>query len=289
MVFYWIVLPIAWLVWHLLWRIEVTGREYLIGDEAGRGYVVAANHISDIDPVFIAISVFSMRRMCIIAKEELFRNPVIGWCLRQLGAVPIARGKGDTKTLDKVTAQVEKGHGLLIFAEGTRSKDGRIGKIKSGAFVVASAAGADMIPCRIFYDTPNGRMRLFCRVRVCFGPHIPAADLHIEDPRHSMAQIRALKQRLHEAWDTLYDAHRFPGAPTSAQLNAPKPAPAKPAAPAAKPAADAPATDAPATDAPAADAPAEPAAPAPEAAPETEPAPETAPAPEAAPPQSGDL
>ena len=63
MVLYWIVLPIAWVVWHLLWRIEVTGREYLIGDKAGRGYVVAANHISDIDPVFIAISVFSWKRM----------------------------------------------------------------------------------------------------------------------------------------------------------------------------------------------------------------------------------
>ena len=74
MVLYWIVLPIAWVVWHLLWRIEVTGREYLIGDKAGRGYVVAANHISDIDPVFIAISVFSWKRMCIIAKEELFKN-----------------------------------------------------------------------------------------------------------------------------------------------------------------------------------------------------------------------
>ena len=231
MVLYWVLLPIVWLIWHVLWRIEVTGREYLIGDEAGRGYVVASNHISDIDPVFIGISIFSWRRMCIIAKEELFRNPFIGWFLGMLGAVPIARGKGDTRTLGKVTELVEKGHGMLVFPEGTRTKDGRIGKIKSGAFVVASAGAADMIPCRIIYDTPNGRMRLFCRVRVCFGPHIPAADLHIEDPRHSVAQIRVLKRRLNDCWDALYAANRFPGSPTLEELNAkpaPKPAPAQP-------------------------------------------------------------
>lgn len=235
MVLYWIVLPIAWVVWHLLWRIEVTGREYLIGDKAGRGYVVAANHISDIDPVFIAISVFSWKRMCIIAKEELFKNPVIGWALGCLGAVPIARGKADTGALKKVTDQVEKGHGLLIFAEGTRSKDGRIGKIKSGAFVVASAAGVDMIPCRIIYNTKSGRMRLLCRVRVCFGPAIPAADLHIDDPRRSVGKIRVLKRRLNDCWDQLYNENRFPGSPTAEELNArpaarPAPAPEKPAA-----------------------------------------------------------
>ena len=77
--------------------------------------MVASNHISDIDPVFIGISIFSWRRMCIIAKEELFRNPFIGWFLGMLGAVPIARGKGDTRTLGKVTELVEKGHGMLVF------------------------------------------------------------------------------------------------------------------------------------------------------------------------------
>ena len=173
MILYWVCLPLAWLLWHLLWRIEVTGREYLIGDKAGRGYVVASNHISDIDPVFICVSIFSWRRVGIIAKEELFRNPLIGWCLGRLGAVPIARGKGDVRTLGKMTALVEKGHGMLVFPEGTRTKDGRIGKIKSGAFVVASAAAADMIPCRIIYDTPDGRMHLFCKVRSASDPTFP--------------------------------------------------------------------------------------------------------------------
>src|SRR5699024_6096500 len=166
--------------------------------------------------------------------EELFKNPVIGWALGCLGAVPIARGKADTGALKKVTDQVEKGHGLLIFAEGTRSKDGRIGKIKSGAFVVASAAGVDMIPCRIIYNTKSGRMRLFCRVRVCFGPAIPAADLHIDDPRRSVGKIRVLKRRLNDCWDQLYNENRFPGSPTAEELNA-RPAEKHNARPGARP------------------------------------------------------
>ena len=78
-------------------------------------------------------------------------------------------------------------------------------------------------------------MRLFCRVRVCFGPAIPAADLHIDDPRRSVGKIRVLKRRLNDCWDQLYNENRFPGSPTAEELNArpaarPAPAPEKPAA-----------------------------------------------------------
>ncbi len=206
MVLYWILLPIVWVIWHVLWRIRVVGSENLI---RGRGFVIAPNHISDLDPVFVAISVFTFHRMCILAKEELFHNWFIGWFLRNMGAVPIARGKGDTNTVGHVTEQVSAGRGLLIFPEGTRTKDGKIGVIKSGAFVVAGQAGVDMIPCRIIYDTKDGRQHLFCRVRVCFGEPIPAADLKIQDPRHSMSQLRTLKNRLRDCWEDLYEQNKF--------------------------------------------------------------------------------
>ena len=62
----------------------------------------------------------------------------------------------------------------MFSPEGTRSKDGRLGKLKSGAFVIAAKAGADILPCRIIYDTPDARMHLFCRIRICFGELIPA-------------------------------------------------------------------------------------------------------------------
>ena len=53
--FYWIIVPLAWLVWHIAFRIRVIGRENLIHD---RGFVIAPNHISAIDPVFVVIARF---------------------------------------------------------------------------------------------------------------------------------------------------------------------------------------------------------------------------------------
>ncbi|MDD4849404.1 MAG: lysophospholipid acyltransferase family protein [Gemmiger sp.] len=205
MLLYIIFLPIVWLVWHILWRIRVIGRENLV---KGRGFVIACNHISDLDPVYIVLAWFG-RRMRILAKQELFQNPVVAFVLSSFGAVPIARGKGDTGTLERVVEECKNGTGLLIFPEGTRSKTGEIGPLKSGAFVVAGQAGVDMVPCRILYNTPNGRMKLFCRVRICFGKPIPAAELKVEDPKHSMATLRALKHRLLDAWDTLYEENHF--------------------------------------------------------------------------------
>ena len=67
--FYWIIVPLAWLVWHIAFRIRVIGRENLIHD---RGFVIAPNHISAIDPVFVVIARFWGRPMVIMAKEELF-------------------------------------------------------------------------------------------------------------------------------------------------------------------------------------------------------------------------
>ena len=239
MVLYWILLPIVWVIWHVLWRIRVVGSENLI---RGRGFVIAPNHISDLDPVFVAISVFTFRRMCILAKEELFQNPFIGWFLRCMGAVSIDRGKGDTATVDRVTNACRRGTAVLIFPEGTRTKTGKLGILKSGAFVIAASAGADMLPCRILYDTKDGKMHLFCRIRIAFGPAIPADELQITDAAHKVTMLRHMKARLRTALEDLLKANAF--AVQTAELAPPAPAvpalapqtPPEPAAPPAPPA-----------------------------------------------------
>ena len=79
MLLYWIILPIVWVLARLVWRIEVIGLENYKAVRDGRAYVIASNHIANLDPVFIAIAVMDWRRMCVLAKEELFKNPFIGW------------------------------------------------------------------------------------------------------------------------------------------------------------------------------------------------------------------
>ena len=206
MVLYWIILPIVWVLIHILWRIEVVGLDKVPRD---RAIVLAHNHISDLDPVFVLGMILDFSRYRILAKKELFKNPFIGWFLGCLGAVPIDRGKGDTETIDRVIAECKQGTKVLVFPEGTRSKDGRLGKLKSGAFVIAAKAGADILPCRIIYDTPDARMHLFCRIRICFGELIPAGEAKPDDPRHEVRQLRALRTQVTAQLEELYAQHHF--------------------------------------------------------------------------------
>ena len=96
----------------------------------------------------------------------------------------------------------KQGRTLLIFPEGTREKEGKLLPPKSGLFVIAAEAGVDVVPCRIFYDTPDGKMHLFCRVRVIYGEPMPAAQFAMES-RRDTKKLRANKQALLEAWEKM--------------------------------------------------------------------------------------
>ena len=209
MLLYWILLPIVWVLAHILWRFEVVGRENLRAVQDGRPYVIAANHIANLDPVFILIEVFSWRRLRILAKEELFRNPLAGWFLHCMGAVSIDRGKGDTVTLERLTNECKNGTGVLIFPEGTRTKTGKLGMLKSGAFVIAGSAGADMVPCRNIYGSKDGKMHLFCKIRIVFGQAIPASELQITDSSRKIAALRHMKNRLRDDLEQLLAENAF--------------------------------------------------------------------------------
>ena len=90
-------------------------------------------------------------------------------------------------------------------SEGTRTKDGNLGKLKSGAFVIAAEAGVDMIPCRIIYK--GGKMRVFGRCTVVFGKPIPAEKLKLGEPR-SAARLRECKALLAEELEKLLEENR---------------------------------------------------------------------------------
>ena len=202
--FYCFIVTAAWLVWHIGFRIRVIGRENLPKEG---GFVLAPNHISAIDPVFVVVARFWGKRLLIMAKEEILQvNPVFTWMFRHVGVVGIERGRGDVNVVDELIGDVQKGQGLLIFPEGTRSKTGQVGKVKSGAFVIASAAGVPMVPCRIIYEP--GRMKVFCRVRVCFGAPIPAEELYL-GATESASALRQNEALISGGWQRLYDENKF--------------------------------------------------------------------------------
>lgn len=97
---------------------------------------------------------------------------------------------------------MQNGGTLLIFPEGTREKEGKLLPPKSGLFVIAAQAAVDVVPVRILYDTPDGKMRLFCKVKVIYGEPMPAAQFAMES-RRDLKTLRANKQALLDAWEKL--------------------------------------------------------------------------------------
>ena len=202
MVLYYILLPLAWLVFHIGFRVRTEGRENLKKVQT-RGYILAPNHISAIDPVFVIITRFWGRRMIVFAKKVLFEiNAFLSWFFRCAGAMCVRGTKEEAAVIDETVARCQNGESLLIFPEGTREKDGMFLQPKSGLFVIAAAAAVDVVPVRIHYETPDGKMKLFCKVRVVYGEPMPAAQFAMES-RRDMKKLRANKQALLDAWEKL--------------------------------------------------------------------------------------
>lgn len=202
MVLYYILLPLAWIVFHVGFRVRTEGRDNLKRIRT-RGYILAPNHISAIDPVFVLITRFWGRRMIVFAKKELFEiNAFLSWFFRCAGAMCVRGTKEEAAVIDETVARCQNGESLLIFPEGTREKDGTFLQPKSGLFVIAAAAAVDVVPVRIHYETPDGKMKLFCKVRVVYGEPLPAAQFAMES-RRDMKKLRANKQALLDAWEKL--------------------------------------------------------------------------------------
>lgn len=202
MVLYYILLPLAWLVFHIGFRVECVGRENLKKVQTG-GCILAPNHVSAIDPVFVVITRFWGKRMVVFAKKELFEiNALLTWFFRCMGALCVRGTRDELETIDKTVEACKNGGTLLIFPEGTREKEGKFLPPKSGLFVIAAQAAVDVVPVRILYDTPDGKMRLFCKVKVIYGEPMPAAQFAMES-RRDLKTLRANKQALLDAWEKL--------------------------------------------------------------------------------------
>ena len=136
---------------HLLFfcgvRLAVRGEGKLKPN--GR-YVFFANHQSALDIPVIYTGI--RRPICFIAKKELFRIPIFGWGLSMVGHVKIDRSspRKARLSLARGIAHLRKHRlSLVLFPEGTRSADGRLGEFKQGAFSLAIEAGVPVVPVAI--------------------------------------------------------------------------------------------------------------------------------------------
>lgn len=131
---------VAWLAGRYC-SLEVVGREKIPADG---GVIVAANHVSYLDIPILGCSL--ARRADFLAKAELFSHPVVGWFLRRLGGVPIRRGGIDRRALDEVQSRLARGRVVVVYPEGTRSPDERLGPAKPGIGLLAARSGVPVVP-----------------------------------------------------------------------------------------------------------------------------------------------
>jgi 1-acyl-sn-glycerol-3-phosphate acyltransferase len=144
-----------------------------------RACVFACNHASNADPPVLVLAI--PRRLSILVKRELFRVPILAAGMRQAGFVPVDRGASQgSVSMDAVAEALKSGLSFLIFAEGTRSPDGRLRPFRKGAVLMAIQAGAPIVPVAIAGTPrimPKGDWRLHPgEVTVRFCPAIDASQ-----------------------------------------------------------------------------------------------------------------
>ena len=196
--FYYFGKAVTGLIFRFWFHIEFYGQENQPQD---RGYILCCNHRSALDPVLIAQKIKKPIRY--MAKMELFQNKFVSFIIRHLGAFPVARGKGDTSAIETAVETVKSGRVLGLFPEGTRSHDDQLLRFKSGAAVIASQSGGDLLPAAIWYGGKGFRSKVVIR----YGKPIANSRILIEE--NSAKKVKAAVALLRDEVEKLLEETRL--------------------------------------------------------------------------------
>ena len=180
--------PSIWFVKSLLLtitRFQVVG----VGNVPKTGpLIVVSNHLSRADPPIIGAGI--PRRIVFMAKEELFRSPLMALIVKGFGAFPVRKREADRDALRQAQEVLEKGLALGVFPEGTRSKTAVLQPGMLGAAFIALRTGAPVLPVGIYGTEGLNAARLLRH---------PAITLHIGEPfTVAPAQGRVTRQALQD-------------------------------------------------------------------------------------------
>jgi 1-acyl-sn-glycerol-3-phosphate acyltransferase len=145
------------------YRIKVEGLENFPKEG---GVLLCTNHISNFDPPVVGVT--APRKVFFMAKAELFKVPILKNLLDNFGTFPVNRGGSDREALRTGLKILKEGNVLGFFPEGTRSKNGELGKGQAGAGFFALRSTAAVVPCAII-----GPYKPFKPLHVVYGKPIP--------------------------------------------------------------------------------------------------------------------
>jgi 1-acyl-sn-glycerol-3-phosphate acyltransferase len=171
-------------------RVRAVGRENL---QPGRAYLFMSNHTSNLDPPVIVPQLG--RRIAIIAKQELFRIPLFGRAMRAANFVAVNRAdrRSAVESVTNAAHVLQSGLGMLVFPEGTRSRDGRLLPLKKGPFHLAMEAGVPVLPITVVgthQAWPKGTARLHA-TEIVVHFHPPIDPQQFASREELMSAVRA--------------------------------------------------------------------------------------------------
>ncbi len=155
----------------------------------------AANHTSNLDPPAVLIGV--SRRISFLAKQEVFKVPVVRTAMRLGKIVPVdraARGAA-IASIDQAVAVMREGISFFVFPEGTRSSDGTLKAFKKGTFVMAIRAGVPVVPVSILGSRermPKGKLSTVPgEILLRFGAPIDSTQYAVDEREELLERVRA--------------------------------------------------------------------------------------------------
>lgn len=142
-IFWWVLVSnFVLLLLKLFYGIRRHGRENI--PETGPAIFIA-NHQSFLDPPIVGVLTMD-RPFSSLARSSLFRNWLVSWVIRQLGAVPIGEGRGHGGAIKTALGELEAGRTVLLFPEGSRTPDGAIHEFQRGVLLLIKKTKAPVIP-----------------------------------------------------------------------------------------------------------------------------------------------
>lgn len=147
------------------------------------GVILCPNHVSHLDPPAVGGGI--RRQVHFMAKEELFKVPVLGYCIARFGSFPVRRGTADRRAIRRAIELLEEGKVVCLFPEGTRSLDGKLQDAESGIGLIALKSGVPVVPVAVFGTNkvlPSGASRpARHHCTIVYGAPIRFDDLQTSD------------------------------------------------------------------------------------------------------------
>jgi 1-acyl-sn-glycerol-3-phosphate acyltransferase len=194
-------------VW-LLADLRVVGAERV---PAHGGVLLAANHVSFLDPLVLAVAVYDRgrRKVRFLALADLFDHPLVGWVLRGTRMIPVARGRGVARMAEDACTALEAGQAVLVYPEGTIVPLGESRPARPGAGLVALRASVPVLPIASQGVERSRRRRLprlRRRVTVVIGPPVDLSSwqgrldrqAQLEASTALLASVQALRHSLQD-------------------------------------------------------------------------------------------